>query len=284
MNDESRRPIAVEDLIRLKRAERPPAEFWAQFDRELRAKQLAALVEKRAWWHQVPLALAGLVRHRLPLGATAILAVAILGVRDYETGPANGPGVGAVPAVPVASIAGSVSGGAGTGSTILATISEEAPGVYGTFEVRDSEVTMPGAAVANSEVAPSVGSSSSSFLLGTHSHARVAELMPSGRLVGANLAVAQAADPMMTRSLLGSAYGYEARMLPVRSATVEPLAQMATPSEARRARLQSAMAMMSSSVAPVRTGERAASQISDDRLYDQTHRLSGRGDRMSFKF
>ena len=40
MNPESTRPIVIEDLLRLKRAERPPAEFWSTFDRELRAKQL----------------------------------------------------------------------------------------------------------------------------------------------------------------------------------------------------------------------------------------------------
>ena len=31
MKDKERK-IAVEDLLRLKRAERPPAEFWARFE------------------------------------------------------------------------------------------------------------------------------------------------------------------------------------------------------------------------------------------------------------
>ena len=53
MNQESKRPITLEDIIRLKRAERPPPQFWAQFDRELRAKQLAALMEKRPWWRSL---------------------------------------------------------------------------------------------------------------------------------------------------------------------------------------------------------------------------------------
>ena len=50
MNRDGKRPVSVEDLLRLKRAERPPDSFWADFDRQLRAKQLAALVEKRPWW------------------------------------------------------------------------------------------------------------------------------------------------------------------------------------------------------------------------------------------
>jgi hypothetical protein len=45
-HSESKRPIQIEDILRLKRAERPPAEFWGEFDRQLRAKQLAALVSK----------------------------------------------------------------------------------------------------------------------------------------------------------------------------------------------------------------------------------------------
>lgn len=60
--------VSIEELLRLKRAERPPEDFWARFDAELRAKQLAALVEKPSW--------AGVLRARfarlaLPLGAAA---------------------------------------------------------------------------------------------------------------------------------------------------------------------------------------------------------------------
>ncbi|MEO7600304.1 MAG: hypothetical protein ABIV50_15325, partial [Opitutus sp.] len=42
--------VSVEDLLRVKRAEQPPVEFWADFERDLRAKQLAAIVEPRRWW------------------------------------------------------------------------------------------------------------------------------------------------------------------------------------------------------------------------------------------
>jgi len=41
--------VTIEDLIRLKRDERPAAAFWVNFDNELRQKQLTALLEKRAW-------------------------------------------------------------------------------------------------------------------------------------------------------------------------------------------------------------------------------------------
>src|SRR6185503_11573841 len=82
MNQE-KRPITLEDIIRLKRAERPPAEFWTDFDRELRAKQLAALVEKRPWWRGVPRV--SFSRFRLLLGASAVLAITFIALRDYKT-------------------------------------------------------------------------------------------------------------------------------------------------------------------------------------------------------
>ena len=53
MKPHRQRPVSLEDLLRLKRAERPPAEFWQDFDRQLRAKQLAALVQSRPWWQEI---------------------------------------------------------------------------------------------------------------------------------------------------------------------------------------------------------------------------------------
>src|SRR4051812_34146097 len=82
MNQEHKRPIALEDILRLKRAERPPAEFWATFDRELRAKQLAALVEKRPWWRTLSRPVFRFSRYHLSLGAAAIVAVAFVATRD----------------------------------------------------------------------------------------------------------------------------------------------------------------------------------------------------------
>lgn len=77
-------PVTVEDLLRLKRAERPPPEFWAGFEQELRQKQLAALVERRSWWHSGAAALERLRWMRLPVGATAVLAVTLLSIHQYS--------------------------------------------------------------------------------------------------------------------------------------------------------------------------------------------------------
>jgi hypothetical protein len=75
----------LEDLLHLKRAERPPAEFWAGFDQELRQKQLAALVERKSWWRAE---FASLGRSRwlgFPVGAAAILAVTLVSVQRYSS-------------------------------------------------------------------------------------------------------------------------------------------------------------------------------------------------------
>ena len=82
MSELDQRPkVTVEDLLHLKRAERPAAEFWGNFERELRQKQLTALLEKRPWWQELPQFLAR--RAYLPVGATAILAFTLVSVKYY---------------------------------------------------------------------------------------------------------------------------------------------------------------------------------------------------------
>jgi hypothetical protein len=76
--------VTVEDLLRLKRAERPPPDFWVEFERELRQKQLAALVEKKSWWHEFAAVYSRFGGLRVPVGATAVLAVTLLSVHYYS--------------------------------------------------------------------------------------------------------------------------------------------------------------------------------------------------------
>src|SRR5688500_9903152 len=102
MNPE-KRPIQIEDLLRLKRAERPPAEFWTEFDRQLRAKQLSALVAKRPWWQRVPRLFTGFSRYHLPLGAAAILAVTLITLQGRKSESAPQAGVATPQSQPMAS-------------------------------------------------------------------------------------------------------------------------------------------------------------------------------------
>lgn len=90
----AKRPT-LEDLLHLKRAERPDEDFWHTFDHGLRQKQLAAIVEPKPWWLGLSLAVR---KFALPLGALsgasaaaaallAIIALAPASVakRDPET-------------------------------------------------------------------------------------------------------------------------------------------------------------------------------------------------------
>ena len=84
-DSDHRSPLTIEDLLRLKRAERPSPEFWNRFESELRQKQLTALLERRPWWQAWPQLLAKR-RAYLPLGATAILALTLVSMRIYNPG------------------------------------------------------------------------------------------------------------------------------------------------------------------------------------------------------
>ena len=107
MKHENKRSISVDDLLRLKRAERPPAEFWSEFDRQLRAKQLAAIVGRRPWWQDLTRVFSGFRPYHLPLGVATVLAVAFVSVRVNQpsvpaTIGAAAPGVAVVESVPSA--------------------------------------------------------------------------------------------------------------------------------------------------------------------------------------
>lgn len=67
-----RRPKAsLEQLIQLKRSERPRREFWEDFDRELHRRQLAELVKVEPWHQRAARGIATVVRRLAPMGAAA---------------------------------------------------------------------------------------------------------------------------------------------------------------------------------------------------------------------
>ncbi len=72
---------SLEDLLRLKRHERPDAAFWEDFDRGLRQKQLAAIIEPRPWWLGLALLGRRLVPVGMPVSATAVALFAVMVVR-----------------------------------------------------------------------------------------------------------------------------------------------------------------------------------------------------------
>ncbi|MDR1279271.1 MAG: hypothetical protein LBK99_00420 [Opitutaceae bacterium] len=110
--------VTVEDLLRLKRAERPPGEFWARFETGLRTKQLAACIEPRPWWLGMALLWRKSAPFALPAGALAALALTVVGVQRVAFAPA---GSGPSPAVAVAVAGQDPDGQQATTATIAAT-------------------------------------------------------------------------------------------------------------------------------------------------------------------
>lgn len=269
MNQQSKHPVTIEDLLRLKRAERPVAEFWAEFDRELREKQLAALVEKRPWWRTLPRTLRGLARYHLPLGATAVLAVTLLSIRDYQPVLPN-PNAASLP---------EYDAGSRDFAEANTPAGDPAAAIAEPSEISQAAASEQVAATVPS--APSVANRPGELarlvpVLPTESPLMRVELRPSVRSVAENRVVAEV--------LLGaSAPGFETRAIPVRSAPQEPLAQMSNPSETRRSRFATAFAAAAIGTSPAPTA-RVARRLSDEQLYDTIHRFGASGNSVSFRF
>lgn len=279
MSHDGKRPVTLEDLLRLKRAERPAPEFWEQFDRELRAKQLAALVRKRPWWRELPRAFVGLTRYRLPVGAAAVLAVTFVTVRDFSTTPDD---LDEVERVSPTATAVRVAAPEVTPRVELQVPAETY--LAGTDTHSAIEAVNVADAVAIESNATAVSVPVIPLLVGAvESTAADDRDSPSARSIAANLAVVRAAE-MGGRSLLGGARTFDSHAVATRTLAVEPLQQMTTPSEVRLARYRSPLVATVTDDSADRTGERIARRISGDRLYDHIGRIGARGDSVSWKF
>lgn len=276
MNPESKRPIEIEDLLRLKRAERPPGEFWAEFDRRLRAKQLAALVAKRPWWQRVPRLFTGFSRYHVSLGAAAVLAVGYITLRDEPTSlPIQQSGVATrAPSVPAAARTDTKASIGGESAAKPASNVSLAESEVLSRTVTATHVSSAPASLASEATAP--GELSGIIpLLG------VSRGVPASNYIAASLGTVSGGEPALATNLLAT-NSFETRA--TARPAVEPLQQMTPPGERGRARLLNAMVAMVSNETPNRTGERAASRLDEDRLSDQVRRLGARGDRVMWKF
>jgi len=286
MKPESNRPVAIEDLLRLKRAERPPAEFWGEFDRQLRSKQLAALVAKRPWWQRLPRLVPTVVRYRFILGGTAVAAMAFVTFRDEPASSEPALIVESVSASdsvvvgPVAFAGASLAQpdidefvpAAAVAEAVAVAIPDVPQGAEVAVDARASEPLMP----ENISRLVALGG-------GTVAVADGVGAATSVRPAGAMLASVQAGDQAAMGRLLGATHGFEARAMPARTA-VDPLQQMTPPGESRRARLLTAMVSTAVLETSVRTTERAANRLAEERVFDQDGRFGARGDRVHMKF
>lgn len=238
----------LEELLQLKRYERPDAQFWAGFERELRQKQLTALVEKPRWWHSF-----GSVGRRVyvPAGAAAMVAFALVAIRynapvrvsaPEEVTPqfeANVPSIETLPA------------------TVVASRYEEPVEVAAPVEHQSPVAPRAEAMVAREEISP------------------------SARSIAANLARLEQSEPELLNAVLGSRLSSAARVqAAAEEVTAEPVA---TPARYRLIARYADRALSPEPSAPALVRERIARRLGDG-LVDDVSRIGVGGNRVSLKF
>lgn len=296
------RKVSLEEVLRLKRLERPEPQFWDRFDKELREKQLAAIMAKRPWW-QMDLGriMTGLARARVPVGAAAVLTLTFLVIRENRrpdevdqgaatsnevlaaTSVVNGDRV--APSHEVASMQTTASLAvrveSHTAAAVAANVSAapSEPPADGAYAAKGDEHAGPSAVGA---LSPWVGTSidDTSSRLASSGVRSFAPTLMDLRDTGLE-AVPQARGRGIQLATLATEY----------SANEEPLAKLTGPANSQRARLASYVAAAfksdgeRSSMAEQRIRERAISRLSNDELYSSVSRIglaAGGGLRLTF--
>ncbi len=308
--DSSNKPT-LEELLRLKRAERPQPEFWAQFDRELRRKQLAATIEPRPWWLGLSIWSRKLAPVGLPAGAAAALALAAVSYQTIGWAPDAGDTPAPVfaandtPAEPVvaaanesatsieiasetADVPSPLDGLSGQVPVMVAEVADPAPVAADDNSpiapLAPEIVASPEPAVALASLLPGVG------LLRDDAVRSAGERSPSQRFIADNLAAALKANPELVRlptvDITVESPAPEVT-LAAASATVEPASATVPEMSPRNARLlalvksaeDSETAQVSANIAREQAG-----RLNDDILYASASRLGVGGDRLSISF
>jgi hypothetical protein len=253
MNPNPEKKITVEDLLRLKRSERPPAEFWARFESEMRAKQLAAIVVRRPWWDGASRIFSIVHRHSLSFGAVAALALAWTGVRYVGGNPDM------VRPDPVRMVSPSIA--AAPAPSLAAARPEASPRVAPAVAADTAPAPMPAPVAVSTvshvtqapETVPAEAPSREPFVDGI-----------TVTLAGLH----EAAADLGRRDVFGSDREFEETSAPARQTDSEPLAQL-DPSAERRARLLApALPAYASSVSGALTRDWKRNSSSDDRMYE----------------
>ena len=268
---ESRSRITVEDLLRLKRAERPDAEFWTKFEVELRQKQLAALVRREPWWQRLPQVFAR--RAYVPIGAAAVLTVTLVSVRTYLPGQFAGASESVAPTAEMA-------------AAPLAVPHSVASAVGARTERQLADAVDP---VGESAAVESGLQLSERLPDQTRDlvpwSARRSEDTPSARSIAANLARLEQTEPELVNALLATGRN-ESRSL---GEAVTPVAEFAaiTAVASRRNRVLSQLTdrqFTPDPSAPEVVRERLSRRLGDTELTGGWTRVGVKADRVSLKF
>jgi hypothetical protein len=250
--------VSLEDLLHLKRAERPTPEFWSNFEKELRQKQLTALVQKHRWWHDVPALLSR--RIYLPAGAAAAVAFTLVAVRY------NAP----VNVVQVENAAPRLAAADPAIEMLPATV----------VAVAENKYEEP---IAPSRASIEVPAARTEAAVASVPVASRNENSPSARSIAANLASLEQSEPELLNSVMGSRLS-AARVQPAVAKSEPELASAneSTPRYVLVARYAE-RALSPQPSAPTLVRERIARRLGDD-LGDGASRIGVGGNRVSLKF
>lgn len=278
--DRSSGKVTVEDLLRIKRAERPSAEFWLRFEHDLRAKQLAAIIEKRPWWYllYVPQAARAVSRHQVPVGIAAILVFSFVVAGQYFRPASTLPrGLVSEPVVQAPIQANHQS------SVEKLALGDPAPSVLALTampQVKPVAKSQP-AVLANASALSSRQAELTTLI--PWGLAQAEEDAPADRLLTTSLQM-DPASGLSVASLLGNVRSDENR-----TEAKATLSRASSPRELRRAKILTGMVLADnakdSDYARVIHGrDIAANDLSEDQLYDSVRRMGVGGDRFTVKF
>ena len=267
-----RNKVTVEDLLQLKRAERPEPEFWNKFEVELRQKQLAALVERRPWWQQLPHLLSR--RAYIPLGATAVMAFTLVSVRYHQ------------PEHTIAPVADEFATPVSTASV--------AP-VVPRHDMVSAVAQAPAIEEDNSPLPIDDRTAVAALPLSERLPARTGELVPwsaprveetpSARSIAANLARLEENDPELANRLLAAGLNHTSQAVQASSHAVEMAAVSAFASRHNRLMAQLTDRQFTPDPsAPEVVRERLSRRLGDTELAGGWTRVGVKGDRVSLKF
>ncbi len=273
MKSERPSKVTLEDLLQLKRAERPSEEFWPAFEQELRAKQLAAIVQTRSSWRDW-VGRKTLIRLCMPLGAAAVVAMTFSSIRSV--------GPQATPAEP---ILGQVSSGLVAMNSLVADNNDVAL-IVGEKSGANPEVAVNAVASTN-EVQTDVVDVASARAVQVANTNNTPSTNFAARAFDSHPVMQVLAEPTLMQ-MVGRAISVSSQAVASRTPVTEPLAQVATPRDNRRSRLLAYSVSFdphaADSLDAVRSRDRITHRLSDEAIYDSITRLGLSGDRVSIKF
>ena len=278
--DHRRPPVTLEQLLRLKRAEQPSEEFWHRFERELHQKQLAALVEKRPWWHSVPQFLSR--RTYLPLGATAILAFTLVSVKFYA--PTQLARV-EEPASATSAVPGKVASGAVRSEVAVMAVPVSAVAREIRNEAAPAPITDRVPVVAASATSAPATSGDVAGLISWSTPRSVENPTPSARNIAANIAQLEQTQPDLVSALSGRRNSGPH----IQSASSQGITELATvaTNTSKRGRLLAqfnARQFTPEPQAPEIVRERLARHLADAETTERFSRVGLGGNHVSLKF